>query len=224
MYFKVGFPLHAKRRKTIWVTFFLITLVIALCVSWLLYRYKGFYSPIDKGLLCTALVGVVLLILVSFAGSLSSAITYDNILANFNRSRIYYLIKENPGVHFNEIINELQLSRGQAQWHLTWLLRFDLIKRKRAKQFLIFYLNDGSLSEGLNSITHTIVLKSEIRKQILELIQEEPGITQKKIIMKIQKSQSTITYHLVVLENEEFIEIRRKGRKNYYFLKNGILT
>lgn len=209
--------MHKKIKLTIWVFLFLITSSITISVSWLIYKYPDFFDPFNKKLLYGVLAGVVLLVLVSFVGSLSSTVTYDNVLANYNRAKIYHLIKEKPGIHFSEIVRSLELSRGQTQWHLTWLERFEMIKKRRTKQYLLFYLNDGSFSEESSEITHTIVLKSETRNQILHIISEEPGITQMKIKKKVQRSQSTITYHLVILEQEDFIVIQRKGRRIYYF-------
>ncbi|MBK5114864.1 MAG: ArsR family transcriptional regulator [Candidatus Heimdallarchaeota archaeon] len=208
--------MHKKRKLVIWVFFFLITTTISICASWLIYKYLIF-TPINKKILYVVLAGAVLLVLASFVGSLNSSVTYDNVLGNFNRARIYHLIQEKPGIHFSEIVRSLELSRGQTQWHLIWLERFDMIKRIKTKQFLLFYLNDGSFSEELSEITHTIVLKSETRNLILNIIRDEPGITQMKIKKKVQKSQSTITYHLVILEQEDFIAIQRKGWRRYYF-------
>jgi predicted transcriptional regulator len=183
----------------------------------LIYKYLDIFTPFNKKLLYCVLAGTVLLVFASFIGAQSSTITYDNVLANYNRAEIYHLIKEKPGIHFNEIVRNLELSKGQTQWHLSWLERLDMIKRKRTKQYLMFYLNDGSLPYESNELAHTIVVKSETRNQILNIIQEEPGITQLEIKKKVQRSQSTITYHLVILEQEEFIAIQRKGRKRYYF-------
>lgn len=209
--------MHKKSKQAIWVFFFLITTSITICVSWMIYKYLVIFTPFNKKILYGVLAGAFLLVLVSFVGSLSSTVTYDNVLANYNRAKIYHLIKEKPGIHFSEIVRSLELSRGQTQWHLIWLERFDMIKSRRSKQFLLFYLNDGSFSEESSEITHTIVLKSETRSQILNIIREEPGITQMRIKKKVQRSQSTITYHLVILEQEDFITIQRKGRRRYYF-------
>ena len=209
--------MHKKSKLAIWVFFFLITASITICVSWMIYKYFVFFTPLNKKILYGVLAGALLLVLASFVGSLSSTVTYDNVLANYNRTKIYHLIKEEPGIHFSEIVRTLELSRGQTQWHLTWLERFDMIKRRRTKQYLLFYLNDGSFSDESSEITHSIVLKSETRNLILNIIREEPGITQMRIKKKVLKSQSTITYHLVILEKEDFIAIQRKGRRRYYF-------
>lgn len=190
----------------------------------MIYKYLDIFTPFNKKILYSVLAGVALLVLVSFVGSLSSTVTYDNILANYNRARIYHLIKQKPGVHFSEIVKNLELSRGQTQWHLSWLERFEMIKRKRTKQYLMFYLNDGSFSDESSELTHVIILKSETRNQILSLIREEPGITQLRIRNKVQRSQSTVTYHLVILEQEDFITIQRKGRRRYYFPINNAIS
>ena len=216
--------MHKKIKLAIWVFLFLITTSITICISWLIYKYPDIFILFNKKILYSILAGVALLVLVSFVGSLSSTVIYDNILANYNRAKIYHLIKEKPGIHFSEIVRSLELSRGQTQWHLTWLERFEMIIRRRTKQYLIFYLNDGSLSDESNELTLTIVLKSETRNQILNIIREEPGITQLKIKKKVQRSQSTITYHLVILEQEEFITFQRKGRRRYYFPTGNALS
>ncbi|NPE09490.1 MAG: winged helix-turn-helix transcriptional regulator [Asgard group archaeon] len=216
--------MHKKIKLAIWVFLFLITTSITIGISWLIYKYLDIFTPFNKKILYSVLAGVALLVLVSFVGSLSSTVTYDNILANYNRARIYHLIKQKPGVHFSEIVKNLELSRGQTQWHLSWLERFEMIKRKRTKQYLMFYLNDGSFSDESSELTHVIILKSETRNQILSLIREEPGITQLRIRNKVQRSQSTVTYHLVILEQEDFITIQRKGRRRYYFPINNAIS
>ncbi len=80
----------------------------------MIYKYFVFFTPLNKKILYGVLAGALLLVLASFVGSLSSTVTYDNVLANYNRAKIYHLIKEKPGIHFSEIVRTLEMSRPIA--------------------------------------------------------------------------------------------------------------
>ncbi|NHJ47338.1 MAG: ArsR family transcriptional regulator [Asgard group archaeon] len=59
--------------------------------------------------------------------------------------------------------------------------------------------------------------KSKTRNQIYELIYDRPAITQSEIKKNVEISQSTIAYHLIILEQLKLIYIKKKGRKRFYF-------
>jgi predicted transcriptional regulator len=209
-----------NRRKII---LWLLTLVTAISLTiWIIFLIRKALEPI-LGLtsaLYVALASVIFLVLISFMGTLSSTITYDNILQNVNRAQIYVLIKNNPGIHFSELIKTLELSKGQASWHILYLERFELIKRVKTTQYLMFYPNDGTFDEHTNSITHTIIFKSDTREKIYQYITSDPGTTQSKLSKELEMTQSTIAYHLIILSQEKMIRVEQKGRRRYYYPDN----
>ncbi|NHJ47970.1 MAG: helix-turn-helix domain-containing protein [Asgard group archaeon] len=62
--------------------------------------------------------------------------------------------------------------------------------------------------------------KSKTRNIIYEHICDKPGITQNELKNSLEISQSTLSYHLILLEELTLIESRKKNRKRYYFATN----
>ncbi|NHJ47976.1 MAG: ArsR family transcriptional regulator [Asgard group archaeon] len=194
----------------------LIGIVIAIWVGRIAFSTL-FFDVFERRMNYTVFALAILFLIITSIGLLNTAVTRDNILNNYTRAKIFTLIKTNPGIHYSEIIRNLKLSNGQATWHLTYLERFDMIRRVKSKQYLVFYPNyDFTLDE--EEITVEIALtKSKTRNQIYELICDRPAITQSEIKKIIEISQSTIAYHLIILEQLKLIYIKKKGRKRYYF-------
>ncbi|TFF93152.1 MAG: winged helix-turn-helix transcriptional regulator, partial [Promethearchaeota archaeon] len=65
--------------------------------------------------------------------------TLDDIFENEVREKIIKIILENPGIHTNEILRDLDLAKGQLQWHLDILLSNGIIKMKKLGQYKTFY-------------------------------------------------------------------------------------
>ncbi len=57
-----------------------------------------------------------------------SKLSHDDILLNLKRLKIYNYILKNPGVYFNRIVKDLNLSNHIVIWHLNMLMRFNFIK------------------------------------------------------------------------------------------------
>ncbi|TFF95527.1 MAG: winged helix-turn-helix transcriptional regulator, partial [Promethearchaeota archaeon] len=66
-------------------------------------------------------------------------LTLDDIFENEIREKIIKTILENPGIHTNEILRDLDLAKGQLQWHLDILLSNGIIKMKKLGQYKTFY-------------------------------------------------------------------------------------
>jgi predicted transcriptional regulator len=65
---------------------------------------------------------------------------------------------------------------------------------------------------------------SLIRNQILDIIRDEPGITQKEIALKLNnKSQRTISYHVKNMTREGIIRVEKVGRENKCYINDEVL-
>ena len=177
-------------------------------------------DPMPKVLYISSLVSAIVVMLISWLGATGSSFTMENILDNPTRAKIFTTISLNPGVHFNELIRDLNLSRGQATWHLTLLKKFQMIRSTKYGKYLLFYPNIAFIYDDVDSKNYSVVLKSETRNKILELVIENPSITQNEIRKIIDVSQSTLAYHLAILEQEDLIFSQKKGRKKGYFTKD----
>ena len=166
-----------------------------------------------------SLVGAIVILLISWLGAAGSSFTMETILDNSTRAKIFTTISLNPGIHFSELIRNLDLSRGQATWHLTLLKKFQMIRSTKFGKYLLFFPNIAFIYDEADSKNYSVVLKSETRNKILELVTETPLITQCDIKKSIDINQSTLAYHLAILEQEELISYQKQGRKKLYYPK-----
>jgi len=148
--------------------------------------------------------------------AIGSTLTKETILNNYHRARIFITIEQNPGIHFSKLTKLLQLSNGQTHWHLTCLRNFEMIKTVKEKNYKTYYPNYGILFDNIDT-SQLVALKNKTRNAIYQEICTNPSITQSHLQEILQISQSTIAYHLIILEQENLISIQRKGVKRFYF-------
>ena len=221
-----------NKIRTIWFFFFLLGLSFFI---WLLllgipqsplyyppasdFASPEYPDPKPKLLYIFSLVCAILILLISWLGAAGSSFTMENILDNPTRAKIFTTISLNPGIHFNELTRNLNLSRGQANWHLTLLKKFEMIRSTKYGKYLLFFPNIAFIYDESDSEKYSTVLKSETRNKILEFIAEKPSINQSDIKKNIEISQSTLAYHLTILEQEGLIYCQKQGRKKLYYKK-----
>ena len=139
----------------------------------------------------------------------SHRIDFDQIFQNDNRQKIIRKVLHSPSIHFNELLRECNLTRGQLQWHLKILLEFGIIKKEKIGQYITF----KPLSNDLDSnMFKKKIAKSETSLEILKMINNSPGIIQSKIAQNLGLKRSTINYHIKKLENINLIRLDKKAR------------
>ncbi|HEC89304.1 MAG TPA: MarR family transcriptional regulator [Thermoplasmatales archaeon] len=143
---------------------------------------------------------------------LFTRISRNEVLENFVRGQIYGYIKSHPGVHYSKIRKNLGIGNGTLAHHLYILEKTGLIKSKReGLRYRLFYPTGMSFPESER------YMLSELQISILNIIEENKGITQKEIVSILQEKQQTISYNLRVLEKAGMIVyLKKKGRKHYY--------
>lgn len=210
-----------SRRKWLffWISFLLFFFLLFIILNILYLARNSFQIKYELIISAIAFSTVLTLILVGLFGAIGSTITRDNILDNINRARIYDLIEQYPGIHISEIIRKLDLGNGQTRWHLECLKKLDMIKVERKGKYLLVFPNFFELYSSIDS-DKILALKSKTREKILNAIKEKPKITQKHLKEKLNLSQSTVAYHLSILEYNQLIYHHKKGQLKYYVLKN----
>ena len=69
----------------------------------------------------------------------NSYLTLTDIFENENRLNIINQILKNPGIHHNELLRYCDLQKGQLQWHLDVLLKYNVIKKEKYGQYTIYF-------------------------------------------------------------------------------------
>jgi DNA-binding MarR family transcriptional regulator len=141
---------------------------------------------------------------------LYARIKKHEVLDNKTRLAIHGLVVENPGMHYNEIIREFDLTNGVAAYHLDVLEREGFIRSIR----------DGTLRRFYSSATKVPgdhkATPDQTREQILELVSSNPGINQKTIVDELGIGRTLTGYHLKTLIDEGYIDAHKQGRFTVY--------
>ena len=122
-----------------------------------------------------------------FVVPLYSRIRKDKVLDKFTRGQIYHHIKYNPGETYNSIKKDLGLSNGGLTYHLRVLERAGLIHSKRNGTFRHFYPKEMPLPDEVFRL-------SPIQKAVIEMIKEQPGITQVKLTEETGLTAADLTF------------------------------
>ncbi len=141
---------------------------------------------------------------------LYARIKKHEVLDNRTRLAIHGLVVENPGMHYNEIIREFDLTNGVAAYHLDVLEREGFIRSVRDGTLRRFYSSSTKVPGGHKATP------DETREQILEMITANPGINQKSIVDELGIGRTLVGYHLKTLIDEGYIEAHKQGRFTVY--------
>ncbi|QEE17106.1 winged helix-turn-helix transcriptional regulator [Promethearchaeum syntrophicum] len=141
-------------------------------------------------------------------------LTIEQVLENENRDKIISLILEQPGVHFNEILREIDISAGTLVWHLDILETFKVIQKQRIGQYLVYY--PYTVRNPISKLDLKL-RKSRTTLEILQLINDNPGIYQNQIAHRMDLDHKTVKYHIDKLIESELILAKKKGRKNLFY-------
>ncbi len=141
-------------------------------------------------------------------------LTIEQVLENENRDKIITLILKQPGIHFNEILRELDISAGTLVWHLDILDTFRVIQKQRIGQYLVYY---PYILKNPISTLDLKLKKSRTTLEILQLINDHPGMYQNQIAHRMDLNHKTVKYHIDKLIDSELILTKKKGRRNFFF-------
>ena len=140
----------------------------------------------------------------------------NNLLELKTRERIFNIIKEKPGIFVRELQRETNFSIGQLTYHLSLIVKANLVKEFSDNRFRRFYTNE--IDEYEMRIL-SLLRQSNIRN-ILALFLTKNKITNKELSMHMDLSKSTISWHLQNLKSFNLINGERKGSRTFYSLKN----
>ena len=130
------------------------------------------------------------------------------------RKKIYASIKNRPGIYLRELERETGFALGQLTYHLSILVKADLVKEETAGRFKRYY------PLGLNVYERKILslVRQPNLRRIIILVLENGKITNKDLSKKISLSPATISWHIQNLKNANLIHNETKGNETYYSL------
>jgi len=148
---------------------------------------------------------------------LYTRIQKEDVLDQFVRGEIYGYIKTNPGVHYNQIIRELDVKNGTLSYHLHMLEKTGMVKsRKEGLRYRVFY------PTGVKFPKEERYRLTELQMSVIKTIKENEGISQKEIAQSLNLKHQTVSYNVKVLQQAGFILLRKKGRTtSCYIIEEG---
>ncbi|MFX1275602.1 MAG: hypothetical protein ACFFBP_00325 [Promethearchaeota archaeon] len=127
-----------------------------------------------------------------------SKFTRETILKNKFRKFIYSIIKTNKGIHFSSLketcakYKDSEIGVGHLVWHLEKLIKFNLVKKLKVKNFTIFLPVEMSDEEGMLYF----ILSDDLNRIIVKLILERKEIKRSDIYKELSIEREKIYYRI----------------------------
>ncbi|UYP44334.1 hypothetical protein NEF87_000619 [Candidatus Lokiarchaeum ossiferum] len=141
-------------------------------------------------------------------------LTMEEVLENENRNNIISAILDKPGIHFNELLREINISAGTLAWHLDILDTFKVIRKERVGQYLLYF---SFLDTNPISKLDSKLQKSRTTLEIMQIVKDNPGIYQNKIAKRLDLDHKTVKYHLDKLKEADIVISKKSGRRNLFY-------
>lgn len=127
-----------------------------------------------------------------------SKLTKITVLNNNIRRCIYRLIRKNIGAHFSflkeqiSVQKECKMGVGQLNWHLKKLLEFNLIKKVKVKNYVLFLPIEIDNDIGIINF----MLRDETNRKIVDFILEQEIINNCDLQKQLNVKREILYYHL----------------------------
>ncbi len=138
----------------------------------------------------------------------------SGILLLATRRGIYETVRRNAGCHLREIQRLTGLPFGSVSYHLSYLVRHDLLRTKKEGNTLRYFPLDTS-SDDQELLT---LLRQQSVRSILLFVFSNDCCTHREIAVSTKLSASTTTWHLKKLLDAGVIKMTRSGKFNSYRL------
>jgi len=121
------------------------------------------------------------------------------------KENVSNLIKKKPGIAYNEIVRETNLSNGVVSHYLIKLLETGEIEKEGIKRGKYFFKNISKKDREIITI-----LRNKTNNEIFHLLSESSKkniiFTSNEIQKKVKKSSSTISICLKILQKNSIVE------------------
>src|SRR5215210_5283986 len=118
------------------------------------------------------------------------------------------IVRQNPGVHYRELLRASGLANGTLQYQLALLERLGLLRVHRSGGFTRYYNSDVSKTD----IKLLYYLKQRTCREIIRLVLDDASgaFTFQKIVQMIGKAPSTVSFQLGRLIDHKVVSFDEK--------------
>ena len=130
-------------------------------------------------------------------------------------AQILSYIKQNPGVHFNDLVRALKFAPGTLQYHLTRMEKEKEIIVLRKEYNTLYF--PRSLENPLDQKI-MILLRQRIPRNLLLILLEHKIKSGQDLIKSLKITKSTLSYYIRRIEKLGILIIHIKGREKLFSL------
>ncbi len=139
--------------------------------------------------------------------ALLSRIPSSQIMKNGTRNAIFQIVRSDPGVSLNEIVERVGLSRNAVAYHLAVFESEKLMTSVKDGKYRRYFLNGGRYVNGAKDVVAAI--KNDTTLDVIRYIAQNPGTIQKEVCNAVGTSPSATSWHIRRLERVGLVEKQR---------------
>ena len=118
------------------------------------------------------------------------------------RRRVREHVRTNPGVHFNELAQNLDIATGQAQYHLRRLGRRDEVVAERIRGRTHYFDPEYDAWER----RMLSLYRRETARALITLLLDEGQLPAATIADRLDLARSTVSWHIDTLSEAGIVE------------------
>lgn len=132
-----------------------------------------------------------------------------------SRREIYAAIEETPGAHFRQLLDQLDYAQGTLQYHLRKLADDGVLEISEDGKYTRYY--PAGEFDDADQLVMNALRRTYSRRIIAHLLADGP-LTTSALSDRLDKSASTVSWHLSQLGDAGLVEKEREGQAVYYSL------
>lgn len=134
-----------------------------------------------------------------------------------SRRAIYQEIADSPGIHFRALLDTLSYAQGTLQYHLRKLTDENLVEVSDDGKYTRYY-PAADFDEAEQTVMNA--LRREYSRRILAHLLADGPLSTTDLSERLDKAQSTISWHLSKLADADLVAKERDGRSVVYDVTN----
>ena len=139
---------------------------------------------------------------------LYSRLQKDTLADEPTRQNLLQHIYSTPGSNFKQLKERFDLHNGTLAHHINILENHNMITSHRSgRQRLFFPFGNSNRLE-----TRAALITNKTQKEIVDIVKQNPGITQSMISQHLAVSRQKINYHVNSLASKAYLKIEKQGR------------
>jgi predicted transcriptional regulator len=134
-----------------------------------------------------------------------------------SRRALYQHVADNPGVHFRGLLEEFEYAQGTIQYQLRWLADEGLVEVSDDGKYTRYY-PAAEFDEADQAVMNA--LRRKYSRRVLAHLLADGPLSTTELSDRLDKSKSTVSWHLSNLSEADLVTKERDGRSVVYEVGN----